>query len=250
MNKFFYLLLTLCFSLGLSAQAGDALAGLTKAQPGELGERLMLTPEVKMYDADMQPIEMSRFFELARSGEFIPDAYVDESKSLKVMVLRPTTQEEIKALKNMAGSKTLNKGSSEVGKVAPEFNLTDLEGNTYSNESLAGKIAVLNFWFVNCKPCEIEIPELNEVVHTYESHEDVVFIAVALDNAQKIHGFLEKHPFAYNIIPDGMNTSGAFGVSSYPTHIIIGRDGKSAYRTSGLGPTTVSDLNAKIEELL
>lgn len=41
MNKFFYLLLTLCFSIGLSAQAGGALTGLTKAKPDELSERLM-----------------------------------------------------------------------------------------------------------------------------------------------------------------------------------------------------------------
>lgn len=247
MNKFFYLLLTLCFSIGLSAQAGDALTGLTKAKPGELGERLMLTPEVKVYDVDMQPIDMSRFFELAQSGEFAPDAYIDGAKKLKALVLRPATQEEKDAVNQ---HKSQDKGSANAGEAAPEFTLTDLEGNTYSNESLAGKIAVLNFWFVNCKPCVIEIPELNEVVHTYESHEDVVFIAVALDSPEKIHTFLEKHPFEYNIIPDGMKTSSSFGVSSYPTHIIIGRDGKTAYRTSGLGPTTVKDLNAKIKELL
>ena len=109
---------------------------------------------------------------------------------------------------------------------------------------------VFNFWFIKCKPCVVEIPELNEVVHKYKTHQDVVFIAIALDSPEKIHTFLEEHPFEYNIVPNGMETSSSFWVSAYPTHIVIGRDGKIAYRTSGLGPTTVSDLDAKIEALL
>ena len=64
MNKFFYLLLTLCFSIGLSAQAGDALTGLTKAKPGELGERLMLTPD------------SASVFDLLQASEFFPVAFV------------------------------------------------------------------------------------------------------------------------------------------------------------------------------
>ena len=43
MNKFLFLLTTLCFSLVVSAQDDGALANLTKAQPNQLGGQLMLT---------------------------------------------------------------------------------------------------------------------------------------------------------------------------------------------------------------
>lgn len=252
MNKFLFLLTTICFSLVVTAQTDSALANLTKAQPDQLGGQLMLTPEVSLYDADMQTIDMNRFFELSQSGKFIPEAYIDDAENLKALVLKPATKEEIMELRKKMGRGKPHKKNNNlnIGKEAPAFTLTDLEGKTYSNEELVGKVVVFNFWFIKCKPCVVEIPELNEVVHKYKTHQDVVFIAIALDSPEKIHTFLEEHPFEYNIVPNGMETSSSFWVSAYPTHIVIGRDGKIAYRTSGLGPTTVSDLDAKIEALL
>ena len=104
MNKFLFLLTTICFSLVVTAQTDSALANLTKAQPDQLGGQLMLTPEVSLYDADMQTIDMNRFFELSQSGKFIPEAYIDDAENLKALVLKPATKEEIMELRKKMGS--------------------------------------------------------------------------------------------------------------------------------------------------
>jgi len=73
---------------------------------------------------------------------------------------------------------------------AAPFSVTDIKGNTYTSEELKGKVVVLNFWFIGCAPCRIEIPGLNEMVKHYDK-EEVVFIAFALDGKEELKKFDE-----------------------------------------------------------
>jgi cytochrome oxidase Cu insertion factor (SCO1/SenC/PrrC family) len=43
--------------------------------------------------------------------------------------------------------------SDLVGTKALGFSATDINGKEYSLDSLKGKIIVMNFWFIQCKPC-------------------------------------------------------------------------------------------------
>ena len=132
---------------------------------------------------------------------------------------------------------------------AASFNVRDLEGKQYSLEDLNGKIVVLNFWFVQCKPCVMEMPELNELVQKYQN-EDVVFLAFALNGKAEVERFLKKKDFSYQIVPDAQAMAEQYFVGGYPTHIIIDQTGQIVYRQMGFGPTTVGDLNRKVEMLL
>lgn len=110
-------------------------------------------------------------------------------------------------------------------KPAPAFSATDLNGNTYKLDELKGKTVVLNFWFIGCKPCVMEMPHLNKLVEKY-GNENVVFIAFALDNEAALRKFLVKNPFNYNIIPDaGIIAQETYNVNSFPTSIIIDKQG-------------------------
>lgn len=112
-----------------------------------------------------------------------------------------------------------------LNKPAPEFTATDLNGKSYKMDELKGKTVVLNFWFIGCKPCVMEMPHLNKLVAKYGS-EDVVFIAFALDSEVALKKFLVKNPFNYNIIPDaGKIAQDNFKVNSFPTSIIIDKQG-------------------------
>ncbi len=133
--------------------------------------------------------------------------------------------------------------------LAPSFGVRDLAGNRYALEELTGKIVVLNFWFVQCKPCVQEMPELNELVQEYQD-EDVVFLAFALNGKAELERFLKKKGFNYQIIPDARIVSEQYSVEGFPTHIIIDRTGQIVYRQMGFGPTTVGDINKALSKLL
>ncbi len=50
---------------------------------------------------------------------------------------------------------------------APEFAGTLLDGDAFDSSSLAGDVAVLNFWGSWCAPCRVETPAFSEVSQEY-----------------------------------------------------------------------------------
>ncbi len=48
----------------------------------------------------------------------------------------------------------------QVGNVAPDFSLTQLDGTTVTLSSLRGSVVLVNFWASWCPPCREEIPDL------------------------------------------------------------------------------------------
>ena len=129
------------------------------------------------------------------------------------------------------------------------FKAKDLEGNKIEPQHLEGKILVLNFWFINCSPCRKEIPDLNALVDSFAS-DSVVFLAIAPDSEENLLGFLKMIPFKYDIIYNGKYIIDKYRVMSFPTHVIVNRDGTVYFHTSGLAPHTVPWIKKSIKELL
>lgn len=130
------------------------------------------------------------------------------------------------------------------------FNTRDMNNNKVELKNTTGKITVLNFWFINCSPCRMEIPDLNDLVDSFRNNDKVQFIAVALDDKGSLKDFLKTTPFKYRIVDNGKFIADKYGISSYPTHVIIDGDGKVYFHTMGLASNTVHWLNKSIKELL
>lgn len=129
------------------------------------------------------------------------------------------------------------------------FKTTDINGNKVNSKSLEGKILVLNFWFINCPPCRMEMPELNKLVEEYRNDSAVLFIAIGLDDKNSIKSFLKTNPFNYTIIDDGRFLANEYKIGSYPTNVIITPDGKVYFHSVGLSSNTVYWLKKSIAEL-
>lgn len=133
------------------------------------------------------------------------------------------------------------------GQSISSFKEKDMNGVKYNLKELVGKVVVLNFWFINCPPCRQEIPHLNEMVESYKDNKDVVFIAVALDEKSELEQFLKTMPYNYNIIDGGRYIAQQYGITLYPTHVILNKQGKVLFHTSGYGMSTVGWLKKSIE---
>lgn len=116
---------------------------------------------------------------------------------------------------------------------APAFELTDINGNSISSNATEGKVVVLNFWFIGCKPCLEEIPELNEVYEKYEKNPDVVFVSITFDEAKKVKKKLDKYNIKYPIVADGQEACELFEVAGYPTNMVIDKAGNVSFTFSG-----------------
>jgi peroxiredoxin len=142
-----------------------------------------------------------------------------------------------------------------VGNPAPEFSAESLDGRTYAIEQLRGKVVVMTFWSTRCAICHSEIPKLNQMADRYRG-QDVVFLALTMENQVRIAPYLEKNPFKFSILPNSfgvvlkyadMDAGGRINMG-YPAHFVIGRKGTIEHRTHGWDKA--SNLDAQISRLL
>ncbi len=131
----------------------------------------------------------------------------------------------------------------KTGSSFPYFKATDIEGNKLSSKNLKGKILVLNYWFINCPPCRMEIPELNKLVEQYKGDSMVVFVAIALDEKFLLKEFLKTTPFRYEIVDDGRYYAQKNSITSFPTNVVVDQEGKIIFHSSGLSITTAYWIN-------
>ncbi|WP_259067031.1 peroxiredoxin family protein [Mucilaginibacter sp. X4EP1] len=144
--------------------------------------------------------------------------------------------------------KTDQDDSELLNKPAPGFELTGLDGKNYSLKNLKGKIVVLNFWFIACKPCVNEMPVLNSIKKKYDPKK-VVFLALSLDSKSAVNAFLQNHQFNYVMLPDAAPVHRKYHLNAYPTSIVIDARGIISFVQIG-GPDINENLQVAINSAL
>ncbi len=171
-----------------------------------------------------------------------------QNKNTEFLLIELTDKQKNEILERMP--KPRESPYFSTGKKISLFKSTDINNKKINLKDEKGKIIVLNFWFINCAPCRMEMPDLNDLVEKYKGNDSVLFIAVALDTRSDIKDFLKKMPFNYTIIHEGRYLSDKYGIKSYPTHVIVDTEGKVYFHTSGLATNTVFWLKKTIDEIL
>ena len=132
---------------------------------------------------------------------------------------------------------------------APSWQMPDLNGHPVSSAEYQGKILVLNFWATWCPPCRRELPELN-AFHQERLAQGVVVIGAATDDrgAEVVAPFAQRNRLTYPILIADTNIQQTFAITTLPTTLVIGRDGRVAARY--LGSLTAAELNRAVAPLL
>jgi cytochrome c-type biogenesis protein len=145
-------------------------------------------------------------------------------------------------------------GPVQVGKPAPSFTLTDIDGHRVSLSQLTGKPVLISFWATWCVPCRDELPLIRD---EYLAHRAEGFSVVAIDfgdeSASTIRKFwssfdLKPAPF---LDPDG-RVATAYGVAlnstGLPVSVLVARDGTvSSYEPF---PLTRDFLDPALQKIL
>jgi len=66
-------------------------------------------------------------------------------------------------------------------RIAPDFELPDMNGKKVRLSDFRGKTVILNFWTKTCGPCKEEIPALAELATNLHKHSNIVLLTVSTD---------------------------------------------------------------------
>jgi peroxiredoxin len=120
---------------------------------------------------------------------------------------------------------------AKVDEPAPRLMMPDLGGEQVDLSDYAGKVVLLNYWNLACKPCLEEFPTFQELHEEY-GEKGLVIVAVHLGGpAQKVRDFVAEHGYTFIVAIDTEVTS----TPPLPTTYIIDPEGIARHRWVG-GP--------------
>lgn len=137
------------------------------------------------------------------------------------------------------------------GKALPEINLQTIDNQLINNETLKGKVVLLNFWFTSCPGCKVEYPGLQTLKERFKNQGEVVFISIANDDAAYLENFLQKNPLNFKHVASGKQIAdNYFKVLGYPTNIIVDQNGVVQHVKIGGSPQSADDIEYEMKLLL
>lgn len=127
---------------------------------------------------------------------------------------------------------------AEETKMATDFSLMDLEGNTVSLASLKGKPVYIKFWASWCSICLAGLADVDKLSAEKSDYEIYTIVSPNLNGEQSEADFKEWFKsLSYKNIKVLLDTDGsvakAYGIRAYPTSVFIDSEGNQVKNAPG-----------------
>ncbi len=134
---------------------------------------------------------------------------------------------------------------------APDFNFVTKENQRINNAALRGKVVLLDFWGTWCPPCRESVPTVKNVKKKFAG-KGFELVGISSDDDEEVwRTFVESKQMAWH---EHIDLKGdvlqAFNIDSFPTYIVVDRDGVIRYRQSGFGDATEGEVEDAISKAL
>ncbi|MDY6912410.1 MAG: TlpA disulfide reductase family protein [Chloroflexota bacterium] len=116
--------------------------------------------------------------------------------------------------------------SPKVGRLAPDFTLTTLDGASITLSDLRGKTVFINFWATWCPPCRAEMPDIEAIYQEYKDR-DVEVIGVDLvKKPDSVRQLVQEGGYNWTFAIDSTGeVANTYLVAGIPTSVFIDRQG-------------------------
>jgi thiol-disulfide isomerase/thioredoxin len=138
-------------------------------------------------------------------------------------------------------------GKTKPKEPAPRFNATTTGGEKFNNDSIKGKVVLLEFWTTWCGYCLQEAGFVDQINDEY-AKKGLIVLAINVGESKKtVRKYLEQHPRKTRIVlTDDTNLAAMFEAKVYPIYVVIDRDGNVAGEQRGAaGEEALRDLLAR-----
>jgi peroxiredoxin len=125
-------------------------------------------------------------------------------------------------------------------RVAPDFELSSIDGQKFKLSDFRGRSVILNFWTKTCGPCLEELPSVANLGKLLKDKKDVALVTISTDeSAEDAKATLksvlggDEVPFIVLIDPDAEVVRDKYGTRLYPETWFIDSRGVIRARVDG-----------------
>lgn len=140
-----------------------------------------------------------------------------------------------------------------VGKEAPNFSLPDLNDKPVQLSDYRGKVVFLNFWATWCKPCQEEMPSMEQLYKKYEK-DGLVILAVSIDRVttkKDVPTFVKNMSLTFPVLIDSWGqTDKRYKLMGVPETYVIDQVGILREKVIGPRDWTRTDNLKVIDQLI
>ncbi|MCP3667254.1 MAG: redoxin domain-containing protein [Gammaproteobacteria bacterium] len=118
--------------------------------------------------------------------------------------------------------------------LAPDFVLTDVDGNQHQLSDYRGQVLIINFWATWCPPCRAEMPSMQRAWEQLEK-EGILMLGINVgEDEDTIFLFSADYPVEFPLLMDSdSRVINQWPVRGLPTTFVVDIQGKIVYRAIG-----------------
>jgi thiol-disulfide isomerase/thioredoxin len=118
--------------------------------------------------------------------------------------------------------------------IAPRFNAKTISGEKFTNESVKGKVVLLQFWATWCPYCRAEQGIVDGLQKEFADKGFVVLAVDVAESKKKVKTYLQENPRSVRIVlTEDTNLAAMYQATRYPIYVVIDRDGNIVGQQNG-----------------
>jgi cytochrome c biogenesis protein CcmG/thiol:disulfide interchange protein DsbE len=137
-----------------------------------------------------------------------------------------------------------------VGKPAPDFGLSMIDGAKARLSDFKGRPVWVNFWATWCPPCRAENPDIQDVYNEHKDVDGLVLLAPAIgEGRDTVAGYMQRADLHYPVGADSDTQIAAnYRVLGIPTHVFVDREG--IIREIRIGAMSKKTMEKKVAQII
>lgn len=143
-------------------------------------------------------------------------------------------------------------GNVSINDKLPQFSVNMSNGETFTNQSLIGKVGVIVFFNTNCPDCQEELPVIQELWEKYEEDDNVLILPISREEGEKeISNYWTLNNLTLPFSPqENRNIYSLFATSGIPRIYISDKEGRVIFMSDDKDMPSLGLLIKTIESYI